>query len=413
MIITVYFGSKKVGSLFSTDNRGVVFQYSAEYVASKDAVALSLSLPLRNEEFSQKECMPFFAGLLPEEDSRKRIADYLHISETSTLKLLEALGGECAGLITITNEENPELDKRIYEFNSENYEELSDDRIAEYIRKMPERPLIKADEKLRLSLAGAQEKLSLAKINGKWYLPLNGAPSTHILKPTRNGSLETLADNEYICMKIASGFGIDVPNVDLIEFSGKKVFIIQRYDRLIEGTSIKRLHQEDFCQALGLMSEQKYESDGGPGITTIQNLIKKRFSRPIIDQRAFFNMVAFNFLVGNCDSHGKNYSVLYKNGLVQLAPMYDAVSTCVYSGLADKLSMKIGNHFELGKVSRSDFDIVCENCGVSGSVFEKIFKTFKKASSSVEESLLTDEKINRELCAKIFDGIRSRIGLFF
>lgn len=135
MILSVYFGSKKAGSLFSTDNRGVVFQYSADYVDSKDSVALSLSLPLRIEEFSQRECMPFFAGLLPEEDSRKHIADYLHISETSTLKLLEALGGECAGLITITNEENPELERKVYEFNSENYEELSDDRIAEYIRK--------------------------------------------------------------------------------------------------------------------------------------------------------------------------------------------------------------------------------------------------------------------------------------
>ena len=82
MILSVYFGSKKAGSLFSTDNRGVVFQYSADYVASKDSVALSLSLPLRIEEFSQRECMPFFAGLLPEEDSRKHIADYLHISET-------------------------------------------------------------------------------------------------------------------------------------------------------------------------------------------------------------------------------------------------------------------------------------------------------------------------------------------
>lgn len=412
MILTVYFGSKKVGSLFSTDNRGVVFQYSADYVASKDSVALSLSLPLRIEEFSQRECMPFFAGLLPEEDSRKRIADYLHISETSTLKLLEALGGECAGLITITNEENPELERKVYDFNSENYEELSDDRIAEYIRKMPERPLIRADEKLRLSLAGAQEKLSLARINEKWYLPLNGAPSTHILKPARNGSLETLADNEYICMKIASGFGIGVPDVDIVDFDGKKVFIVQRYDRVIDGTSIKRLHQEDFCQALGLMSEQKYESDGGPGIAAIFNLIKKNFSRPIVDQRDFLKMVVFNYLVGNCDSHGKNYSILYKNGLVQLAPMYDCVSTCVYSGLTDKLSMKIGNHFELGKVTKDDFVVLCEKCGVYVSVIENIFRNFKKASDSLEKTLLADGKINTELCEKIFEGIKSRLKFF-
>ena len=93
---------------------------------------------------------------------------------------------------------------------------------------------------------------------------------------------------------------IGVPDVDIVDFGGKKVFIVQRYERVIGGTSIKRLHQEDFCQALGLMSEQKYESDGGPGIAAIFNLIKKNFSRPIIDQRDFLKMVVFNFFVGNC-----------------------------------------------------------------------------------------------------------------
>ena len=205
---------------------------------------------------------------------------------------------------------------------------------------------------------------------------------------------------------------IGVPDVDIVDFGGKKVFIVQRYERVIGGTSIKRLHQEDFCQALGLMSEQKCESDGGPGIAAIFNLIKKNFSRPIIDQRDFLKMVVFNFFVGNCDSHGKNYSILYKNGLVQLAPIYDVVSTCVYSGLTDKLLMKIGNHFELGKVTKDDFVVLCEKCGVHVSVIENIFWNFKKASDSVEKTLLADGKINTELCEKIFEEIKSRL-IFF
>lgn len=152
-----------------------------------------------------------------------KIADYLHISETSTLKLLEALGGECAGLISILSEDEDDLFSKetSYKLDSKNYESLDDNKLSEFIEKMNTRPLIKADDKLRLSLAGAQEKLALAKINGEWYLPLNGAPSTHILKPARAGSLSSLAQNEYICMKLAKSFGLPVPDVDLLKIAGK------------------------------------------------------------------------------------------------------------------------------------------------------------------------------------------------
>ena len=207
MKLGVYFGERKAGELYTTGDRGIVFSYAEEYLSSGSSQKLSASLPLRKEEFSQKECLPFFSGLLPEGASRKKIADYLHVSETSTAKLLEALGGECAGLITLTAEEFPALQKESYPISGQNYEVISDEKLCEFIKKIPERPLIKADDKLRLSLAGAQEKLALAKSNGKWNLPLNGAPSTHILKPTREGSLSTLAQNEYICMRLAKKNG--------------------------------------------------------------------------------------------------------------------------------------------------------------------------------------------------------------
>ncbi|MDY4152450.1 MAG: HipA N-terminal domain-containing protein [Treponema sp.] len=223
MKLNVFFGNKKAGSLESTENRGVIFIYDEKYLNDKTSVPLSASLPLQREEFPQKQCIPFFSGLLPEDDSRKKIADYLHISETSTLKLLEALGGECAGVISILSEDEDDLFSKetSYKLDSKNYEPLDDNRLLEFIDKMNTRPLIKADDKLRLSLAGAQEKLALAKINGEWYLPLNGAPSTHILKPAQTGSLSSLAQNEYICMKLAKSFGLPVPDVDLLKIAGK------------------------------------------------------------------------------------------------------------------------------------------------------------------------------------------------
>lgn len=408
MKLSVFLGNEKAGSLESRDNRGVIFIYDKNYLMNKNAVPLSASLPLQSEEFSQKQCIPFFSGLLPEEDSRKKIADYLHISETSTLKLLEALGGECAGLISILTEGDSLFTETSYSLNSENYELLDDKKLSAFIEKMNTRPLIKADDKLRLSLAGAQEKLALTKIKGEWYLPLNGAPSTHILKPARTGSLSSLAQNEYICMKLAKSFGLPVPVVDLLKIAGKDVFVIERYDRIKDGNLIQRLHQEDFCQALGIMSTSKYQNDGGPGIADIFNTITKVCTVPALETQKFLRYVIFNYLMGNCDSHGKNYSLLYKNNRVELSPLYDVVSTVIYPGLTEKLSMKIGKHYEIQKVSKEDFSLLAESLNIKYTIFQKIFDDFGKKYISAFEELKADEKVSADILNSIFEVVEIR-----
>lgn len=408
MKLNVFLGNEKAGTLESTENRGVVFVYDKNYLLNKNALPLSASLPLQSDEFSQKQCIPFFSGLLPEEDSRKKIADYLHISETSTLKLLEALGGECAGLISILPEDETFSLQTSFSLDSENYELLDDNRLSDFIKKMNTRPLIKADDKLRLSLAGAQEKLALAKINGEWYLPLNGAPSTHILKPTRTGLLSSLAQNEYICMKLAKSFGLSVPDVDLLSIAGKEVFVVERYDRINTADSIKRLHQEDFCQALGIVTSSKYQNDGGPGIADIFNTISKVCTVPAIESQKFLRYVIFNYMIGNCDSHGKNYSLLYKDSRVELSPLYDAVSTIIYPGLTDKLSMKIGNHYEIQKIGKEDFSLLAEKLNIKNSVFLKIFDDFWKKYISAFEELRSDEKVSCDVLDLILSVINSK-----
>ena len=408
MKLNVFFGNKKAGSLESTGNRGVIFVYDENYLNDKNSVPLSASLPLQREDFPQKQCIPFFSGLLPEEDSRKKIADYLHISETSTLKLLEALGGECAGLISILSEDDSFSKDTSYKLDSKNYEPLDDTRLSEFIEKMNTRPLIKADDKLRLSLAGAQEKLALAKINGEWYLPLNGAPSTHILKPARTGSLSSLAQNEYICMKLAKSFGLPVPEVDLLKIAGKDIFVVERYDRIKEADSIQRLHQEDFCQALGIMSTSKYQNDGGPGIADIFKTILKVCTVPALESQKFLRYVLFNYVIGNCDSHGKNYSLLYKNNRVELSPLYDVVSTIIYPGLTEKLSMKIGKHYEIQKVTKEDFSLLAESLNIKYSVLSKIFDDFAKKYIPAFEELKDDEKISRDIVNSILQVVKSR-----
>ena len=408
MKLNVFFGNEKAGYIESTENRGVIFAYEKNYLKNKNAVPLSASLPLQTEEFSQKQCIPFFSGLLPEEDSRKKIADYLHISETSTLKLLEALGGECAGLVSILPDEKTVSQIDSYSLNSDNYELLEEVRLTDFIEKMNTRPLMKADENLRLSLAGAQEKLALANINGKWYLPLNGAPSTHILKPTRTGSLSSLAQNEYICMKLAKCFDLPVPDVDILNIAGKDVFVVERYDRIKKDDFIQRLHQEDLCQALGIMNTSKYQNDGGPGIADIFNTIKKNCTVPALETQKFLSYVIFNYLIGNCDSHGKNYSLLYKNKCVELAPLYDVVSTVIYPGLTEKLSMKIGNHYDIKKVSKEDFSLLAETLNIKGSVLSKIFNNFENKYSKAFETLKSETKISKEVLDLIFSSMKYR-----
>ena len=191
MKLSVYFGEKLAGHLFSTAGNGIVFSYEATYLEA-GLPPISLSLPLNAGEFSQKQCLPFFEGLLPEGDVKRKISDFLHVSETSTLKLLKELGGECAGMISILPEGEPNKAKNVYDFSPDNYEPVPIKKLSEYIKNTNSRPLLKVKEELRLSLAGAQEKLPLLYKDGEYYLPRNGAPSTHIIKPTGHAELSAL-----------------------------------------------------------------------------------------------------------------------------------------------------------------------------------------------------------------------------
>ena len=393
MKLSVYLGENLAGHLISTADKGVVFSYDSTYLKA-GRPPISLSLPLRAEEFSQKECLPFFEGLLPEGDVKRRISDYLHISETSTLKLLQELGGECAGVVSILPEDEENKTKNIYEFSSVNYDPLSEKKLAEYIANINTRPLLKAKEKLRLSLAGAQEKLPLTYVNGKYYLPKNGAPSTHIIKPTGSGDLSSLAANEYICTKLAEGCGLPTSKMELKRIDNVEFLLINRYDRICEENLFSRIHQEDMCQALGILSDRKYQNDGGPGIADIYNLIKEKATIPLLETRSFLRYVVFNLIIGNCDAHGKNYSLLFRDETVRLAPIYDVVCTIVYPNLTRKFSMKVGKHYEVKKINQDDLGLLAEEMGLKS-------KTVLDCYSDVAENVVNAfAKLKEDLSLK-------------
>jgi serine/threonine-protein kinase HipA len=354
-----------IGTLTSTPDRGLIFTYDSAYFADPDARPLSLSLPLRGQPYSQAASLPFFAGLLPDGEARRKVADYLHVSETSTLKLLGALGGDCAGTVTIQPENtvsdlgkiavDEELDGR--------YKALSLPELAKLVLESERRPLLAPQDGARLSLAGAQDKIPLRYAEGRWFLPLGEAPSSHILKPS-SLAFSDLVFNEFFCMRFAEALGFLVPRVDIVDV-GRKSLLVERYDREVDVEGrVVRVHQEDFCQALGIMPDKKYEADGGPGFAAIAMTLRQASANPLRDIDALVRVALFNLLVGNCDAHGKNFSLLYKGRQVALAPFYDLVSTAAYPELRDHCSMRFGGEYRFEKLRRDDLGRFAADLGV-------------------------------------------------
>jgi len=177
------------------------------------------------------------------------------------------------------------------------------------------------------------------------------SPSTHIIKPASN-SIEGLVENEFICMSLANTVGVDVPDIELRHIGDQRAYQIQRYDRAKSQGIIKRVHQEDFCQALGIVPENKYQAEGGPSLDDCIKLIQRVSSRPAVDYQKLLERIVFNYLIGNNDAHAKNFSLIYSNGQCRLAPAYDLVCTEVYPELNANMAMKIGGRKSANDLQR-------------------------------------------------------------
>ncbi len=334
--LDVYLREEKAGQLVQTTDGGLKFTYDAGYLSKKNPT-VSVSMPLREEPYSDATVRPFFSGLLPDERARKRLAAALGVSQENAFGLLEIIGGECAGALSLLPKGSTPP-----EFSAVDTEPLSASQLAKILEHLRERPLLGGEEGVRLSLAGAQDKLAVCMIDGEIALPKDGRPTTHILKPFIEG-LEGTVENELFCMKLAARMGLDAPAVSKASAGETDFILVERYDRHQEKDGkILKLHQEDFCQALSVPPELKYEEEGGLGVAKSQDLIQKYTRRPAADRLTFQKMLIFHFLVGNADAHAKNYSLLYREKTPDLAPLYDIVCTAAYPRLAKKMAMKIG-----------------------------------------------------------------------
>jgi serine/threonine-protein kinase HipA len=406
--LDVYLHEHLSGHLIQDDHGDLLFTYAEGWLSNPNAIALSNSLPLRKEPFDRHECRGFFGGILPEENKREIIARNLGISPRNDFAMLEQIGGECAGAVTFipSGATLPERDYR--------YRPLTTKALAEILKTLPRRPLMAGEKGIRLSLAGAKDKIAVHVSDGKISIPLGGTPSTHILKPAIE-RFEGTVLNEALCMRLAHAIGLHAAKVDTGSAEGIDYLLVERYDRrmaqVADGAPLtERLHQEDFCQALGIVSENKYENEGGPTLKKCFDLLREVSSAPVIDLQRLLDAVIFNFLVGNNDAHGKNFSLIYYQGTAlagpdkRFAPLYDVLSTNYYPDLAKKMAMKIGGEYIADKVRLKHFERLAGEAGLAKPIVKRRVPELAETILSKLPEVTTELAVTMEIA----EFIRSR-----
>ena len=373
-----------VGRLQGNNAADTCFYYLPEYMNDLDAMPLSVSLPLQDEPFSAKQTEVFFESLLPEGFTRRSVAHWMHSDENDYLKLLHGLGRECIGAVRIS-EEGEEQDASYKQISEQEIKALA----AEGATKSAE--LV---TKSHLSLAGASGKAGLYydAEGRRWFLPGGSAPSTHIVKQS-HVRLDSLVTNEQLSLLTAYRCGITVPRSFIINTgSGRDeevLFATKRFDRVfrpggkvVDGLPCPaRLHQEDFAQALSIAPAEKYEnkSDNPSGghMKRMFDVLRKYSSDPITDQLRLWDIITFNYLLGNTDAHVKNFSLLYSPDLkaMRLAPAYDILSTTVYSQSTREMAFSIGGARSIDEVSLDSLRKAAREAGLGARMAMRRYET--------------------------------------
>ena len=296
---------------------------------------LSLTFPLTRDRYPNGVTRSFLEGLLPEGESRGAIAADLDLPASDVFGLIGALGKDCAGALVIQPADDPPPPIP----TTRTAEPLSSGDLGELVANLHSAPL-GIDRSVRLSLAGVQEKLLLTRMpDGAWGRPVEGTPSTHILKPEIERFANTV-ENEAFCMRVAKHLGLSVANVETILVDEGPVLVVERYDRVVDpdGT-VHRVHQEDFCQVLGLPPDRKYEQEAGPTLARVARVLQEVAEAAASE--TLLRALTLNVALGNCDAHGKNFSLLHtESGALRLAPLYDLLSTRLYP-LDETLAMYV------------------------------------------------------------------------
>lgn len=360
---------------------------------------LSVSLPLASQAYTQGAVRPFIDGLLPEAESRRAVAAEFDLLASDSYGLIRALGRDCAGALVI----QPAAEPAPPPPTTSTAQRVTDEELAELVAGLRDAPLGVTD-RVRVSLAGVQEKLLMTRMpDGSWGRPVDGTPSTHILKPDIARFPDTVA-NEAFCMRLAKHLGLAVAEVDEIVVNGRRLLVVERYDRVVEpGGAVSRLHQEDFCQATGVPPEKKYQEDGGPSLLRVAQILMAVGSSDVLEQ--LLRAVVLNALVGNGDAHAKNFSMLHhRSGTIGLAPLYDVMSTLLYKD--DRLAMYVD---DVRRTDRVTADRIVKEAGHWGMRLRRSTEVVSDLLERVPEAMAAAQKDTGDLPPQIPEFVERQL----
>ncbi|GCD59995.1 HipA domain-containing protein [Acetobacter pasteurianus NBRC 3280] len=401
-VIPVYYGNIIVGSI--TPEPDITFTYSNEWLGRNPnfpVFPVSLSMPLSVHSYGHSTVTPWLMNLLPEGDPLAAAGRALGVSTEDVIGMLSRIGQDVAGALSVGRKRTTgKLGYRLIE---------SDAELEKIINELPRKPFLVGDEGVSMSLAGAQEKLPVTLSKGKLYIPINGAPSTHILKPDAQ-RLPGGVQNEAFCLTLAHQIGLDASEVTTGVAGKRSWCLVTRYDREIRDNKIYRLHQEDFCQALGFPPALKYERGAGKRGVTINDMVNITKDLGGDDTYRLLQGIIFNTLITNGDAHAKNFSILLSGkSAPKLAPLYDLMCAAVWPHINKNMAQSIGNQKDGKHLMPKNWERLAKVCNFNprmvinlvGEMAEKVERGIDKSLDAVRSMPAGD--------SYLLDGIKREI----
>lgn len=354
---------KPVGRLTGDEQGALSFRYLPDA-----EMPLSLALPLEKESFKDSEARAFFDNLLQENASLDDVMARHNVERSDIAGLLYHLGRDCPGTVSCVpaGEGAGKKPGRL----DEDYETLSETDLAAIMRSLRDYQRLPAETRDPSPLAGVQGKIAIARLpDGRFALPRHGAgvPTTHILKVPRRGE-EALVDHEYHLMRVAREvYNGEVAHVERLEIDGARGLLITRFDRQVENGVVRRIHQEDFCQALGLPKSLKYERNGSGYRCFNTQAVRRILDRTVTPAKArqyFLQMTVLNLALGNTDNHAKNHALIYRGKIPELAPLYDVVPILLDRKVTHEFSFRLGNAGDMETLTRDDLIAFARSIGI-------------------------------------------------
>ena len=403
------------------------FVYDASWLSSPLCRPLSLSMPLREQRYSGDIVHSFFDNLLPDNEViRRRIRDRFSAGSTDAFQLLAEIGRDCVGAVQLVPEGENTPDVRKITADPVNDQEI-ERFIARSLSPVGFGNAPDRSGEFRISLAGAQEKTALLWHEGQWKIPRGATPTTHIFKLPLgrmghfNIDMTESAENEWLCSRLLNAYGLPIAACRMAKFGERRTLIVERFDRKMsdDRSWIIRLPQEDICQATGTPPGLKYESEGGPGIRTVMDLLLGS-SIAEEDRSAFFRaQIAFKLLCA-IDGHAKNFSLfIERGGSYHLTPLYDVLSAYPVMGSGPdrldpqkvRMAMAVwgkSRHYVWKNIQRKHFMTTGARCGLNSRTCSDIIDDLLERTPAVIDRVSGELPAGfpPQVAEAIFEGVK-------